>query len=521
LLCAAAEGKANHVERLLQLGANPAICRQDGNSPLTIAAALGFDRIVQTLLAAGDDVNRADSWGWTALHNVAEIGDTATAGALLACRDLDLNARELTNKTPLMLAAAKGHDGIVKLLVEAGANRRLIDRAGVDALALAIKARSLPVIRELLRNELALDNTYRGDPDSPQSQPQHVAAGSSSLRKTAASALPNYPNPDHLGLAVAEGNAKVVQTLLTAGADPARRDNLGDTALHHAARLGQDEIAKLLLRAGALLDVRDREGRTPMDVAIEIGNASIAECLISEGAQEPKIWNRPRESDLADFLSFVEIQEDAVPWLVGQLRQQPGFVLRSEQIRLRAAKLPFYDEVYLVAAEDPKRRGPREQFALCRFGEDIIMLDWTNGAIYAANGRWGIDLTDDETARTYGLFFFHFVRGEQRYNFVEHVEDIRWQEAATQGDRQIAGEKLLQLKVVDRSVDGLIKLKGSVLFTTVLFHTAVVVATAPAKFIDDKGDSEMLSSGEIRLTEVEVQLENLSVDVDGTPGVFG
>ena len=126
LLYAVAESKVGHVERLLRLGARYDICNKDGSSPITLAAAQGYDRIVQILLADGDDVNRATQNGWTALHLVADDGDVATARVLLAHPVIDINRRERAGWTPLMLAARNGRAEVLKVLVEAG---RIVERS--------------------------------------------------------------------------------------------------------------------------------------------------------------------------------------------------------------------------------------------------------------------------------------------------------------------------------------------------------------------------------------------------------
>ena len=58
-----------------------------------------------------------------------------------------------------------------------------------------------------------------------------------------------------------------VQLLIERGADVNAANSRGMTAMHYAARTGNDAAVQLLADRGAKLDVIDRLGRTPQDLA--------------------------------------------------------------------------------------------------------------------------------------------------------------------------------------------------------------------------------------------------------------
>ena len=93
-----------------------------GEYPLSTAAENGDDETVKALIAAGyQDLNECDLYKTQALMTYAERGCESMLKALIvAGADMDI---EKHGYTPLMKAAMKGHEGCVRLLVEAGAER--------------------------------------------------------------------------------------------------------------------------------------------------------------------------------------------------------------------------------------------------------------------------------------------------------------------------------------------------------------------------------------------------------------
>jgi ankyrin repeat protein len=61
--------------------------------------------------------------------------------------------------------------------------------------------------------------------------------------------------------------------------------DIGETALHTAARLGQLDVVWLLIAHKADLKARDREGRTPLQTAAWHQQREIAELLLRQGAE--------------------------------------------------------------------------------------------------------------------------------------------------------------------------------------------------------------------------------------------
>lgn len=123
--------------------------------PLHLAAAGGHTATVRTMLAAGAHHGKTNYLGQTALHLAVAAGDTPAALATVAEMikpewRADLSPAAADGTTPLHVAAAGGHDEMVRALLHArnvkrnGGGRSVelepLDRAGRDPAAVAREA---------------------------------------------------------------------------------------------------------------------------------------------------------------------------------------------------------------------------------------------------------------------------------------------------------------------------------------------------------------------------------------------
>lgn len=158
----------------------------------------------------------------SAFARAVEDGDTGAVDLFLAA-GMRPDAADSAGRTPLINAAAKGHDEISRKLLTRGADVNARDRAG-----------STPLME-----------SAQGD------------------------------------------HRETTRVLLEAGADVNARDGDGQTALMRAAARGHTEIVRMLLNRGARVDVRDKTGRDALTWAEINDKRDAVDLLKKAGAAKP------------------------------------------------------------------------------------------------------------------------------------------------------------------------------------------------------------------------------------------
>ena len=192
---------------------------------LFAAAASGDVPGIATAIAEGVDIDARDATGRTALMVAAEARQTEAVRALVAAEaNVDLQDDKLDN--PFLYAGAEGLLDILRLVNEAGADPAITNRYGGVAIIPASERGHVDVVRYLLdQTDVDVDHVNK--------------LGWTALLEAI---LLSDGGPRH---------QTIVAMLIEYGADVDLADGDGVRPLTHARDRGQTEIAALLEAAGA------------------------------------------------------------------------------------------------------------------------------------------------------------------------------------------------------------------------------------------------------------------------------
>ena len=284
--------------------------------------------------------------GFTGLHGTAFLGIAEIFAAVLAMKEWDVNARDNASCTPLIWAAARGHEEIVKMLLERGdANPVLADSTcNQTPLIWADRERHQGVIKLLLEREAV--NPNQANPVYGQMALYFAAAygheGIAKMLLEREDINPNQgPNEGYrppLSIAASRGNEGVVKILLERkDVNPNLVDtNFGLTPLSNAAEKGHEGIVKILLdRNDVRIDIRDRWNRTAHSFALSNRYDKIARMISERAASmsdrlDPGSQESPPSSAGAseEFVAEIELRDDpsntTTANLSGEPTSQPG-----------------------------------------------------------------------------------------------------------------------------------------------------------------------------------------------------
>jgi ankyrin repeat protein len=105
------------------------------------AARSGNENTVHKLLADGVKPDFKDCRNVSLLWIAATNGHYKVVQVLLATEHVEVNSKSEAGRSPIFRAAARGHKGIVELLLRAEANFGFIDEDGNTPLSIAKKYR--------------------------------------------------------------------------------------------------------------------------------------------------------------------------------------------------------------------------------------------------------------------------------------------------------------------------------------------------------------------------------------------
>jgi ankyrin repeat protein len=218
------------------------------------------------------------------IHDAARKGDLKKVQEILAADPKALDVQDNGGDTPLHVAVLHGQYKVAEALIAAGAN-------------INVKNSYAPFTPEDLGQFFSGSSAASGKDNvgAFPSQGQHMdpvrllhtqMRGSDAVNTHQVSAQ-KFENNGYTPLALSEfasDHSKMMQLLVTHGADVNARGITGTTPLFWAIMRDQKDDAKFLLDHGADPNVANAFGDTPLICAVQLGYLSMVPMLVEKGA---------------------------------------------------------------------------------------------------------------------------------------------------------------------------------------------------------------------------------------------
>ena len=247
-------------------------------------AQRGDVETLRALLDAGCDVDERDFSGFTPLMVAAREGH-ADCARLLLQRGADLhNLSDDGSKDPLgstaaHIAAERGHKDVLLALLDAGCGVDVKDKWNHTplrmALHYAVSGGSPDCARLLLRRGANVRNCQAPEYAHTFAQRGDVETLRALLDAGCGVDARDFSGFTPLMVAAREGHTDCARLLIQRGADflslpdDGSKNLLGSTAAHYAAERGHEGVLLALLDAGCGVDVKDKWNHTPLRMALQ------------------------------------------------------------------------------------------------------------------------------------------------------------------------------------------------------------------------------------------------------------
>ncbi|GJZ37556.1 putative ankyrin repeat-containing domain-containing protein [Tanacetum coccineum] len=238
---------------LTKAGADLGLVNLSGQSAPSIADSnrwsLNFQQAVLDIIRSGTVPTSSNSDVFCPLMFVAQSGDVQALKALISRDEITLDDQDDKGYTAAMMTAMKGHIEAFRLLVYAGCDVKLTNKAGDTAISLS-KMNENSDMFEKVMIEYTLE---KGNENARGFYPLHYAAR--------------------------HGDTHAVKLLVNRGYDVNIPDGDGYTPLMLAARENNGKMCELLISCGSLCDFKNSKGESALSLARK-QTENTAECVI-------------------------------------------------------------------------------------------------------------------------------------------------------------------------------------------------------------------------------------------------
>ncbi|XP_064365833.1 ankyrin repeat and SOCS box protein 3 isoform X3 [Dromaius novaehollandiae] len=241
----------------------------DRCSTVGLAAREGNVKMLRKLIKQGYSIDVPDNRGWMPIHEAAACNSSECLKLLIHAAPSDnyVKSETFEGMCALHLSASHGCVESVSILLEAGADPNEVTTEATTPLFLAVENGHSGIVKLLLQYGANING-------------HHFWSGWNSLHQ-----------------ASFQGYTEIIKILLEKGANKECEDDFGITPLFVAAQYGKLESLRMLASYGANINCQAKDKATPLLIAAQEGHAKCVELLLSEGA-DPNLYCNEEEWQL-------------------------------------------------------------------------------------------------------------------------------------------------------------------------------------------------------------------------------
>jgi len=309
-----------------------------------LAAKTGSDNVVAMCLRRGVNPSSTDEKKRTAIHETAQNGHSKLLRMLLEDYKVDVNLKDTDERTALFFAAEQGHCECAEICIANGATADFQDDAFGHLFSAAVRSNNLSCALVLVEKGVPVSSEVLDEIEN------NMSKNKTSLLEGLPSGADKYEVGQFyasiLQNAAANGRAKCVMNLISAGIDVNYVSPDGQTPLHLSARNGHAEVVDHILSSRGFnnTDGRNKEGLTPLHLAAMFGHEAIVRLLAEKGHANIRLETLRQETAL--ILAIIHRHLNVAQYLVDR---------DADPLQLDMDGFSPYDHALVLDSAEKKR----------------------------------------------------------------------------------------------------------------------------------------------------------------------
>ncbi|KAG4100466.1 ankyrin repeat-containing domain protein [Neocallimastix lanati (nom. inval.)] len=248
--------------------------------------------LVKRYIEKGMNVNFMDNYKRTLLHKAVLFNKFDIVKYLVNNEAININAQDINQYTPLLLAVEKSLINIAELLIKKSIEKdntgntlnimgnEIINNTNTNN-GFGINCRNFFSFQNNINNQISKTPLYEASKNGSFDIVKLLVENKASLNKKASNGI------SPINIAFQNDYIDIVKYLIEQGADINSIDNDGRSLINKVVEKnsnGSAALVEYLIEKGAKINKQSKDGWTPLHEAVQVGNKEVVQILINHDA---------------------------------------------------------------------------------------------------------------------------------------------------------------------------------------------------------------------------------------------